>query len=144
MEIYRYEGSALGHVAPQERDRMRAYSNPRLRGDDAPVTYEFEGIHKDGTQIWLENRARVITWKGKTAVQRTLVDITERKRAEENLREALDRGYDCLTLEDCCGAPSRESHDHAMAIIRGPAGVFGTVAASNAVLTALHNPPDNK
>ena len=84
------QGSALGHVAPQERDRMRAYSKARLRGDDTPVTYEFEGIHKDGTPIWLENRARGITWKGKPAVQRTLVDITERKRAEENLREALE------------------------------------------------------
>ena len=84
------QGSALGHVAPRERDRLRAYSKVRLRGDYAPVTYEFEGIRKDETPIWLENRGRKITWKGQPAIQRTLVDITERKRAEENLREALE------------------------------------------------------
>ncbi len=84
------EGSAMGHVAPHERDRMRAYTKARIGGDYAPVTYGFEGIRKDGTPIWLENRARAVTWKGKPAVQRTIVDITERKRAEENLREALE------------------------------------------------------
>ncbi len=84
------EGSALGHVAPRERERMGDFSKARLRGDDAPVSYEFEGIRKDGTPIWLENRARAVTWKGEPAVQRTIVDITERKRAEEKLREALE------------------------------------------------------
>ena len=72
-----------------------------------------------------------------------LTGVTTDCCIHSNLREALDRGYDCLTLEDCCGAPSRESHDHAMAIIRGPAGVFGTVATSDALLESLGNPsPD--
>ena len=67
-----------------------------------------------------------------------LTGVTSDCCIQSNLREALDRGYDCLTLEDCCGAPSRESHDHSMAIIRGPAGVFGTLSTSDAVLDALN------
>jgi len=30
----------------------------RVRGEDAPLTYVFEGIRKDGTRLWLENRGR--------------------------------------------------------------------------------------
>ena len=84
------QASALEHVAPHERDRMRTYSAARIRGEDAPATYVFEGIRKDGTRLWLENRGRAVTWKGEAAVQRTVVDITERKRAEEELRQAKE------------------------------------------------------
>ncbi len=82
--------SALEHVALRERDRMKAYNYARVRGEDAPATYVFEGIRKDGTRLWLENRGRAVTWKGQTAVQRTVVDITERKQAEEDLRLAKE------------------------------------------------------
>jgi biuret amidohydrolase len=67
-----------------------------------------------------------------------LTGVTTNCCIHSNLREALDRGYDCLTLEDCCGAPSRESHDLSMAIIRNPAGVFGTVSTSDALLDAFN------
>ncbi|MBC8339307.1 MAG: PAS domain S-box protein [Alphaproteobacteria bacterium] len=83
-------GDALTHVAAHERDRMKSYSAARVQGKDAPVTYGFEGVRKDGTRLWLENRARGIIWKGQPAVQRTLVDITERHQADENLRRAKE------------------------------------------------------
>ncbi len=82
--------SALEHVAPRERARMKAYSAARVGGGDAPATYVFEGIRRDGTRIWLENRGRAVTWKGQAAVQRTIVDITERKQTEEDLRLAKE------------------------------------------------------
>lgn len=82
--------TARDHIAPHERDRMKRFTEARLRGEDIPV-YEFEGIKKDGTRIWLENRGRAITWKGKPAIQRTVVEITERKRAEDRLRAAEEQ-----------------------------------------------------
>ncbi|NQU58345.1 MAG: PAS domain S-box protein, partial [Rhodospirillales bacterium] len=39
-------GSALDHVAPHERDRLKGYSHARVEGREAPVNYEFEGIKK--------------------------------------------------------------------------------------------------
>jgi nicotinamidase-related amidase len=75
--------------------------------------------------------------RGRGIANLVLTGVTSDCCIQSNLREALDRGYDCLTLEDCCGAPSRESHDHSMAIIRGPAGVFGALSTSDAVLDAL-------
>ena len=66
-----------------------------------------------------------------------LTGVTTDCCIHSNLREALDRGYDCLTLADCCGASSRDNHERAMAIIQSPAGVFGTVSTSGALLDAL-------
>ncbi|HSS65306.1 MAG TPA: PAS domain S-box protein, partial [Gammaproteobacteria bacterium] len=82
--------SARDHIAPHERDRMAGYTQARLRGEDIPA-YEFEGVKKDGSRIWLENRGRAITWEGKPAIQRTVVDITERKQAQERLRAAEEQ-----------------------------------------------------
>jgi len=82
--------NALDHVAPHERARMKAYTEARGEGQEAPDVYVFEGLRQDGTGIWLENRVRVVTWKGQAAVQRTVVDITERFQAEEDLRRAKE------------------------------------------------------
>ena len=51
----------------------------------APERYEFRGVRRDGRQIWLEGRFRRITWGGESAVQSTVIDITDRKAVEEKL-----------------------------------------------------------
>ncbi|MDH3413614.1 MAG: diguanylate cyclase [Gammaproteobacteria bacterium] len=82
--------TACNHVAAHEHERMEQFRQARLRGEDIPA-YEFEGVKKDGTRIWVENRGRVITWDGKPAIQRSIVDVTERKQAQENLRAAEEQ-----------------------------------------------------
>ncbi len=37
--------------------------------------------------IWIENRARVVNWDGQPVILRTIVDITERKNVEQQLRQ---------------------------------------------------------
>jgi nicotinamidase-related amidase len=56
------------------------------------------------------------------------------------LREALDRGYDCLVLEDCVGASGRAHHDAALSLVKKASGVFGTVSDSRALIEALGRP----
>jgi nicotinamidase-related amidase len=53
------------------------------------------------------------------------------------LREALDRGYDCVVLEDCVGASRREYHDAALALVRKASGVFGALSTSQAFVEAI-------
>ena len=53
------------------------------------------------------------------------------------LREALDRGIDCMVVEDCVAAASERRHDAALDIIRSAAGVFGTLGRSADVIAAL-------
>ena len=79
--------TAFELIAPYEADRIKRYAAARLRGDDAPTSYEYEGVKKDGSAIWLDNRVRSVSWRGVPAIQSTVVEITNRKRAEEALQE---------------------------------------------------------
>ncbi len=78
-------------TAPEERARLLGYHQARLRGEPAPVDYEYKGLRKDGSKIWLENRSFQIEWEGGPAICTTLFDTTARKRAEEALRESEER-----------------------------------------------------
>ena len=104
VEMFGYDNVeeilALGLVdtlfAPDERSRMLGYHEDRLRGDPAPNDYEFKGLRKDGSEIWLNNRAFRIDWGDGPAICTTLFDVTERKRAEEALRESRARLIDAI------------------------------------------------
>lgn len=81
--------SALDHVAEEDRERLKDYADARFMGKEAPDSYEFQAIRKDGSLVWLENRVRTITWEGKPANQRIVTDITERKQSEEMKNEFI-------------------------------------------------------
>ena len=53
------------------------------------------------------------------------------------LREALDRGYDCMVLEDCVGSASAVHHNAALTLMQKKSGVFGTTATSDALLATV-------
>ena len=72
-------------VDPQDQERLSDYSSARLRGDDVPAQYEYRAVRKDGTHLWVEVRATVVSWKGAPAVLLTSVDISARKQAEAML-----------------------------------------------------------
>lgn len=69
--------------------------------------------------------------------QLILTGLTSDCCIQSNLREALDRGFECAVLEDCSGASSQSSHDHAMALVRSPSGVFGVISSSERLLRAI-------
>jgi biuret amidohydrolase len=53
------------------------------------------------------------------------------------MRDANDRGYECLLLSDCCAATKMENHLAAIDMIKMQGGVFGAVATSAQFLEAL-------
>ncbi len=58
----------------------------RLKGKNVPDRYEFRALRKDGSVIWLEIYASRIEFQGKPSVQAAILDVTERKKAEEELK----------------------------------------------------------
>jgi nicotinamidase-related amidase len=53
------------------------------------------------------------------------------------MREANDRGFECLVLGDCCGATDPGNHEAALRMVTMQGGVFGAVSDSARLLAAL-------
>ena len=100
--IYRYRRDELIGMDPRQlvHPEDRALTNDirkmRLRGNGAPSEYEARGLTKDAETIWVARRNTRIEYKGKPAILGNVVDVTERKYAEEQLRDSQERYYAVL------------------------------------------------
>jgi len=75
-------------VHPEDRDRVMDYYRRRMAGEEVPEHYEMRVITRSGQVRHFELRATIITYHGAPAVLDNIIDITERKAAEEALRES--------------------------------------------------------
>jgi PAS domain S-box-containing protein len=80
-----------GLIHSEDRGIFFKNYKDRLEGKSVPPRYEVRGVRKDGTMVWLELSSTRIGYKGQPAIQAAFLDITERKRAEELLRESEER-----------------------------------------------------
>lgn len=92
------------------RDMVKARGMARQRGEQVPAHYEFKITRKDGRCRWLDFAGAAIRYRGKLAGLGIVYDITDRKEAEERLRESeetyrtlVDASPDAVTMTDLKG-----------------------------------------
>jgi nicotinamidase-related amidase len=57
------------------------------------------------------------------------------------MREANDRGFECVILKDCTGATDLGNHQAALKMVQMQGGVFGAVASSATLIEGLAATP---
>ena len=69
--------------------------------------------------------------------QLVVTGVTTEVCVNTTVREANDRGYDCLVVADCCASYFPEFHEMGLRMIQAQGGIFGWVAPSEAVIAGL-------
>lgn len=92
---------------PECKDTVRYFMQQRAQQEPVPELYEYKIITKNGEARWVERSAVAIEFEGKPLVLATVVDITDRKfaeealkRSEEKYRALLENASDAIILAD--------------------------------------------
>ncbi len=78
-------------IHPEDRNMVLGRHMRRMAGEEFPTRYEFKIITRDRNIRWVELDSVTIQWEGKRALLAFIGDITDRKKAEEALKESEDR-----------------------------------------------------
>jgi len=78
-------------VHPDDRERVREMSARKIAGEAVSEYFICRGLRKSGEIGWVEIRSNRIIYEGKPAILGNFVEITERKRMDDALRESEER-----------------------------------------------------
>jgi PAS domain S-box-containing protein len=78
-------------IHEDDRQMVMEMHQKREKGETLPAVYSFRMRKKDGATTWVEINSVIIDWLGTAVILFFLIDITERKQAEEALTETNEK-----------------------------------------------------
>lgn len=128
-------GASIGSVGPMGRLLIRGEYGHDIIDELAPHAGE-PVIDKPGYSAFQQTDLDIML-RNQNIQQLILTGVTTEVCIQSTLREAIDRGYDCITVSDACGSAYPELHDASLAMIAVEGGIFGAVLSTDTVLAMM-------
>ncbi|CEG25592.1 cysteine hydrolase family protein [Bacillus sp. B-jedd] len=129
------QGAGIGDEGPMGRILVRGEYGHDIVDELKPVNGEII-IDKPGKGAFYRTDLDLIL-KNKEITHLLVGGVTTHVCVQTTIREANDRGYECLLLEDCAAAFDPQDHEDSIRMIHQQGGIFGWTAPSESLLKVL-------